>query len=235
MKTLIPLFAAMMAFPSLFAQNSSRADTPGGHPLSHADSLVLKEITIPIVPDTSVAADSLSKSPSGVLPFPTVIDVVLADIPNNLRHISGELVLAEGEFENYASTIVFPGAEDCIVTRYHSAGDTTASWQAKTFTDADFAKAARRYHELYKELQGCFVWSPDGTPAYLTGTWEPAKEGASFTTSTLRAANGDWRYKDVKVEVELVYLLADWVVNVNIVTKKRDDEVGNEKVTVLAQ
>jgi hypothetical protein len=37
---------------------------------------------------------------------------------------------------------------------------------------------------------------------------------------------GDWRYKDVKVELELVYLLADWAVNINIVSKLRDDEVG---------
>jgi hypothetical protein len=235
MKTLTSLFLAILASSTLYAQTVSQTDPPTGHPLSHADSLVLKEITIPIVPDTSATADTLSKTRAGVLPFPTVIDVVLGDIPNNLRHISGELVLAEGEFENYASTVVFPGAEDCIVTRYHSVGDSTASWQAKTFADADFAKAARRYHELYKELQGCFVWSPDGTPAYLTGTWEPAKEGASFTTSTLRTTNGDWRYKDVKVEIELVYLLADWVVNVNVVTKKRDDEVGNGGLRVLRQ
>jgi hypothetical protein len=30
----------------------------------------------------------------------------------------------------------------------------------------------------------------------------------------------------VKIEIELVYLLADWAVNINIHTKKRDDEVG---------
>jgi hypothetical protein len=37
---------------------------------------------------------------------------------------------------------------------------------------------------------------------------------------------GDWRYKEVKVELELVYLLADWAVNINIVSKRRDDEIG---------
>jgi hypothetical protein len=30
----------------------------------------------------------------------------------------------------------------------------------------------------------------------------------------------------VEVELELVYELADWAVNINIVTKKPDDEVG---------
>jgi hypothetical protein len=30
----------------------------------------------------------------------------------------------------------------------------------------------------------------------------------------------------VKVELELVYQLADWAVNINIVTKRPDDEVG---------
>ncbi len=37
--------------------------------------------------------------------FPEVIDAVLRDFPNNLQHITGDLVLAQGEIENYASTV----------------------------------------------------------------------------------------------------------------------------------
>lgn len=88
---------AVLACSSLFAQNS----------LTHDDSAVLAEAVYP---------------PTRVADFPTVIDAVLQDFPNNLRHISGELVMAQGEFENYASVLTPPDAQECIVTRWHSAG-----------------------------------------------------------------------------------------------------------------
>ena len=184
--------------------------------LTHEDSLVLVEATGQLKP------------PHGpeVLPFHAVIDSVLKDFPYNLRHITGELVLAQGEFENYASMVELPGAESCTVTRWHSFDDTTASWQARMYQGEDFAEASRRYHELFRKLQGCYLKLVDGSKFYLTGDWEPAKEEAPFTTSTLRVQTGDERYKTLKVEVELVFQITDWAVHINIVSKKRDDEVG---------
>ena len=70
----------------------------------------------------------------------------------------------------------------------------------------------------------------DSSLILLEGNWEPAKEGVAFTTSTLRLKTNDWRYHEVKVELELVYLLADWAVQINIVSKKPDDEVGGDQV-----
>ena len=190
--------------------------------LSPADSLALT--------DSLARVDSLLHAHERVLSFPAAIDAILGDFPYNLRHITGELVLAQGEFENYASMVLVPDAQSCIVTRYHSADDTTASWQAKMFSSDDYDLAARRYQELYRKLKACYVRLVDGSIINLEGVWEPAREGASFTTSTLRLMTGDWRYKEVKVELELVYQLADWAVNINIVSKKRDDEVGGGTV-----
>ncbi|HMI62787.1 MAG TPA: hypothetical protein VK518_17845, partial [Puia sp.] len=181
MKPIMPLILAIAASCSVCAQTGS---------LSHEDSLVLAEAGIPA---------------PRVLSFPAAINAVLKDFPYNLRNITGELVLAQGEFENYASIVELPGAENCIVTRFHSADDTTASWQAKMLSSDDFDQAAKAYHELFRKLQGCYLQLVDGSVVYLRGDWEPAKEGASFTTSTLRLMTGDWRYKDVKVELELVY------------------------------
>ena len=202
-------------------------------PLSHEDSLVLAEAApYYSAADSLRLTDSLSRADSAlrsrvrVLSFAGAIDAVLKDLPYNLRNITGELVLAQGEFENYASIVELPGAEHCVVTRWHSADDTTASWQAKMFSGEDFGQAAKAYRELFRKLQGCHLTLIDGSVIYLKGDWEPAKESASFTTSTLRLMTGDWRYRDVKVELELVYQLADWAVHINIVTKKRDDEVG---------
>jgi hypothetical protein len=95
----------------------------------------------------------------------------------------------------------------------------------------DFAEASKRYHELFQRLKGCYLKLVDGSVFYLTGDWEPAAEEAPFTTSTLRVQTGDERYREVKVEVELVYLVTEWAVHVNIVSKKRDDQVGGSEVT----
>jgi hypothetical protein len=158
--------------------------------------------------------------------FSVAIEAVLHDFPDNLYHISGELVLAEGETENYSSRVAPPGAMNCVITRYHSIVDSTASWQAKMYSQEDFGKAARQYHELYKKLSNCYLRLADSSIIYLKGNWEPAREEITFTTSTLRLDMDDDRYKDVKVELELVYLASDWVVNINIISKKADDEVN---------
>jgi hypothetical protein len=150
----------------------------------------------------------------------------LGDFPNNLRHLTGELLLAEGEIEHYVSLVSVPGAENCLVTRYHSVVDTTASWQAKMFSGGDFGVAARKYQQLYQQLKICYLQLPDSSLFYLEGVWEPAREGINFTTSTLKLQTDDVRYRYVMVQLELVYELADWAVNINIVTKRPDDEVG---------
>jgi hypothetical protein len=171
------------------------------------------------VPDTSTSAS-----------FPLVIDAVLRDFPNNLRNITGDLVLAQGEFENYASMLALPESEHCVITRWHSTQDTTVSWQAAMLTTDDFGKADHAYRDLYRKLQQCYIQLVDGTIVYLKGSWEPAKAGAAFTTSTLRLTLDDQRYREVRVELELVYQLAEWGVNINIFSKKPDDEVGGGTV-----
>jgi len=222
MKTLLPLLVAVGISVSCGAQvpdSLSRADS-----LSRLDSLARL--------DSLGRLDSLARVDSGlrahvqVLPFPAVIDAVLRDFPHQLGHITGELVLAQGEIENYSSLVVLPDAEQCIVTRYHSRRDTTASWQAKMFSSDDFGKASRQYQELFQKLKTCYMSLLDGRIIYLTGKWEAPKEEAAFTTSTLRLPMENWRYKDVKVELELVYLLAEWTVNINIVSKPPDNEMG---------
>jgi hypothetical protein len=202
MKPITTLTAAVLAFFSLHAQM----------PLTRDDSAVLAEAVYPA---------------TRVLELPLVIDAVLQDFPNDLRHISGELVMAQGEFENYASVLALPDARDCIVTRWHSKRDTTASWQARVYTSDDYAAAEKQYRRLYTQLKACHLTLADSSLIFLEGNWAPAKEGAAFTTSTLRLKTDDWRYRKVQIDLELVYQLADWAVQINIVSKRPDDEIGD--------
>jgi len=214
------LIMAVVSHSICFAQAGPQAGGPvAGGPIAGKGA--------PPAPPDSLAR--MAGPDIRVLEFPAAIDAILGDFRFNLRHITGELVLAQGEFENYASLIAVPDAENCIVTKYHSTEDTTASWQARMFSGDEYGDAVRKYQLLYRQLQTCYVKLVDGSVFYLEGVWEPAREGAAFTTSTLRLKTDDPRYKEVKVELELVYQLADWAVNINIVSKKRDDEVGGDK------
>jgi len=162
--------------------------------------------------------------------FFSVIDAVLRDFPNHLRNITGEMILAEGEIETYASSVALPDAKLCQIAHYHSKVDTTVSWQASMLTADDFADADRAYRELYRKLQQCYIQLQDGTVIYLKGTWEPAKDGAAFTTSTLRLSVDDQRYRELRVSLELVYQLAEWGVNINIFSKRDVDEADPASV-----
>src|SRR5690349_24699085 len=66
--------------------------------------------------------------------FLRAVEIVLADFPYNYNHITGDLVLSQGEFEQYASTVSLPGSLSCLVGRYHSELDSTASWQAVMYS-----------------------------------------------------------------------------------------------------
>jgi len=136
----------------------------------------------------------------------------------------GDLMLAQGETENYASTVALPQSENCTITHYHSTQDTSVSWQAKMLVTDDFGKADHAYRELYQKLQQCYIQLSDGTIIYLKGNWSPAKEEAPFTSSTLRLTIDDQRYKGVRVELELVYELAQWGVSINIFSRETDDK-----------
>ena len=44
------------------------------------------------------------------------------------------------------------------------------------YSSDDFEKASRAYHDLYKQLQSCYLLLPDSSMIFLKGEWEPARE-----------------------------------------------------------
>ena len=158
--------------------------------------------------------------------FSKVMEAVVHDFPNNYRNICGDLVLEQAEIENYASLVQLPGASECMVTRYHSLEDTTASWQAKMFRSEDFKEVSQQYKELYRQLKACYLRLVDGSIIYMNADWEAPTEEKPFVMSTLRLATGDWRYKEMKIDLEMVYQFPEWTININVSGKKKDSLEG---------
>lgn len=157
--------------------------------------------------------------------FQKAVQVIISDFPYNYRHITGDLVDKQGDFEQYASSVKLPGAQSNIIGIYHSAMDTTASWQALMLTTEDFDDAAREYKRLFHALKQCRMKTTDGSAYYMAGEYEAPSEETDFVTSTLVIETGDERFSEFKIEVEMLFQLDKWVVNINMISKKRDDEV----------
>ncbi|MGZ5247682.1 MAG: hypothetical protein ACXWV5_11575, partial [Flavitalea sp.] len=144
--------------------------------------------------------------------------------PNNFHNINGELVLSQGEFEHYASLVEFPGSEKNIIGRYHSVADTTASFQATLFRNDDFEEASKQYRAIFKQLKSSPITLIDGSKYYLSGDMSQPDESSDFTVSTMIFPHADRRYYNFKVELELLYQMYEWVINLNMGKRKNDDQ-----------
>ena len=52
---------------------------------------------------------------------------VITDFPNRLQNITGTLIQENIESSDYSSTVVFPGTENCTITKYKSEKIRTAA------------------------------------------------------------------------------------------------------------
>lgn len=157
--------------------------------------------------------------------FSKAFETVLMDYPNNFHNISGELLISQGEYEHYASTVQLPGALSCVVGRYHSMDDSTASWQAVMFRCEEFPEAEAEYKKLYRQLKASPITVVDGSKFYLQGDLQEASESMDFNITTLVFGTADRRYEDFKVELELLNDIEGWVININMVRRKPDDSM----------
>lgn len=168
-----------------------------------------------------VFAQITTASPSRP-PFSKAMEAVLHDFTGNFRNISGELILQQAETDNYTSLVQLPGATECVITRYHSLEDSTASWQAKMYRNEDFALAAKQYKEYYNRLKSCYLTLKDGSSIYLKGVWTEPSDDKKFSVCTFKLNTTDLRYNELQVDLEILFELQEWVININVSNKKKD-------------
>jgi hypothetical protein len=156
--------------------------------------------------------------------FSKSLQSVLEDYPNNFHNISGEPILEQGETEQYASTVQLPGAEACIIGRYHSVIDTTASFQAIMFRTEEFDEAAKQYKSIYKQLKASPMVMVDGSKLYFKSEFSEPDNAFDFTVSTFTFPSHDRRFMGFRIDLELVYIMNEWTININMGRKKDDTE-----------
>ncbi len=155
--------------------------------------------------------------------FNNALQKIVLDFRYNFENITGEKLYSQGEVEHYESTIKLPGSTECIIYRYHSVIDTTASWQGILYQGEDYREAVKAYRNTIKLLNKSRMQWIDRSVAGFSGVLQEPGEGVKFTVSSLYLDTSDPRYKHFTAEVELVPNYAGWQVNVNMHNKKPDN------------
>ncbi|KIC91771.1 hypothetical protein [Flavihumibacter sp. ZG627] len=148
--------------------------------------------------------------------FDEAIQAVIFDFSTNFRNIQGPLVNDEAEYEKYASLVELPGAEQSVITRFHSVEDTTASWQAVMLTTEEYDEAAALYKKICQRMKATKLSLPDGSQVQFRSDYQPPSTENKFTSSFYYLPHAEGEYMDLRVQVELIVLLGEYKVLVNV-------------------
>ena len=174
-----------------------------------------------------VAALSHAQLSLPVLPSPefnSALEKIVVDFRYNFKNIIGDTINTQGEVETYSSKVTLPGTYNCTINKYHSAKDTTASWQAIVYKGDDYKEAVKAYRRAFNMVNKSRMQLIDLSAVGFKGTMEQPSEALKFTVSTLQLNSDDIRYKRFTAEVELLANYTDWQVNINLSNKKPDAE-----------
>lgn len=156
--------------------------------------------------------------------FSGALEKIILDFRLNFATIQGNNLAQQGDAEMYESTVKLPGAKECVIYKYHSKADTTASWQATMYKGDDYKEASRTYENVFRLVKKSQVRWIDKTHISFSGEMEKPGEDVRFAVSTLRFELDDERYKNFEADVEMVSTYDGWEVHLNLQTKRPDTE-----------
>ena len=156
-------------------------------------------------------------------PFSLSLSSVIENYQNNYRQIQGDILQPDEDRDIYKSTLALPGATQCVIYRFHSKEDTTASWQAILYEGEDFKEATKVYKNCYRSLKQT-KYKVGITYYTLDGEIENPSEELRFTTSLLRPTIYTDVYKNFIAEVEILNSMTGWTVQLNLHSRKNDTE-----------
>lgn len=156
-------------------------------------------------------------------PFAESLSKVIEHYPNNYLPIQGQPLRPDEDRDIYQSTIAIPGATQCLIYRFHSTEDTTASWQAILYSGEDFKEASKVYRNSFKHLKQT-KFKLGNTTHSFEGQMENPSEELRFTSSILRPATYTEAYKNFMAEIEMINSIDGWVVQLNLHSRKEDSE-----------
>lgn len=156
--------------------------------------------------------------------FSDSLTKIVKDYQKNFYAIQGKQLSSDGLVDIYNSNVSIPGAVHCVVQRYHSAEDTSASWQAIMYTGENYEEAVKIYKKTFHLLKKTKLKWADKVSVSFKGNLEIPEETLRFTSTPLTLNVNDSQYTNFFAEVELINLYEEWEVHINLHKKKTDEE-----------
>ena len=147
---------------------------------------------------------------------------IVIDFSTNFYRVQGEELAPQEGMEVYQSKVGLPGATHCVIYRFHSQLDTTASWQAVMYEGENYEDALKIYKNIYQQLTKSKMKWYDNRLAAFKGQMEEPDENLRFTNTWLQLNVPDFLYKDFYAEIEITNSYNGWEVHLNLHAKKDD-------------
>lgn len=156
--------------------------------------------------------------------FSNALEKIVLDFRVNFSSILGNSLTEQTDADTYESIAKLPGARECVIYKYHSKADTTASWQGIMYKGDNYKEAARIYENVFRLVKKTHVKWIDKSILNFNGEMEKPAEELRFTVSTLRFSLEDKRYRNFEADVEMISTYDGWEVHLNLQTKHPDDQ-----------
>lgn len=144
---------------------------------------------------------------------------------DNYYQIQAGQLPSQEDMDVYQSSVVLPGAQHCVIYRFHSIKDSSASWQGLMYSGDNYKDALKTYKNTCRQVDRCRVNLYNNVPANFTGKMEEPDTDLRFVSSVYKLNTKDEAYKEFYAEVELVNINFDeWEVRLNLQNKKDDME-----------
>ena len=157
--------------------------------------------------------------------FSESLSSIAQDFRNNYYSIQGKQLPSQEDMDIYQSAVLIPGAKHCVIYRFHSKEDTTASWQCTMYEGDNYNEAVKIYKSTCRQVDKSNIKIQGNTSGGFAGKTEAPDANIRFVSSSFKLKIKDPAYDKFYAEVELVGINFDqWEVHLNLVSKKDDDE-----------
>lgn len=158
-----------------------------------------------------------------VSPFSQSVAMIVENYSNNYRQIQGEALPADDDRDIFLSTVSLPGITKCVIYRFHSNEDSSASWQALLYSGEDFKEAVKVYKNSFRQIKQT-KFNVGITRLSFEGEIEAPSEVLRFTSTVLRPSIATGIYKNFVAEVEILNSVEGWTVQLSLHSRKEDTE-----------
>jgi len=157
--------------------------------------------------------------------FTESLTKITADFRNNYYQLQAEQLASQDDMDTYRSAVMVPGAKHCVIYRFHSKIDTTASWQAIMYEGDSYNEALKIYKNTCRLVDKSNIKLAGNVSAGFSGKMDQPDAGLRFVSSSYKLNSKDPAYDKFYAEVELVNINFDqWEVHLNLQNKKDDAE-----------